>query len=336
MSVDPLMAAIARLRSGGLVAFPTETVYGLGADALDEACVQRVYSVKGRPARNPLIVHVSEVAMARTVTASWPVAADQLAARFWPGPLSIVLPKAAHVPASVTANGPYVAVRCPDHPLALQLIRRFGKPIVGPSANASGGVSPTTARHVLDSFTPDQVLVLDGGPCEKGIESTVISLGTAVPTVLRPGLISPDELSEVLGVQVACPLADAASVFDPSTSLPSPGLLSRHYAPATTTVMLGATKLGAALAALASPAIVLALHAHVPAPHIRVQMPDAASDYAAALYSSLRNADAARRGLIVIESPPIGTPGRPDRWIWTAIHDRLGRACCPCPSQPPG
>jgi len=328
-TAEAIAQAARLIRHGGLVAFPTETVYGLGADALDPRSVARVYATKGRPAFNPLIVHVADTPMARAVTARWPDAADRLVQRFWPGPLSIVLPKLDSVPDIVTGGGPNVAVRCPDHPLALELIRRFGRPLVGPSANRSGGVSPTTAQHVTEAFTPEEVHVVDGGACEKGIESTVVSLAGERPIVLRPGLISPDEIGEVLGESVLCVEQSPCISEGGPAALDSPGLLSRHYAPSTPTVMLVPAELGGLLASLASPAIVLAQHAPVPAPHIRIQMPDSPGDYAAAMYAALRNADAARRAMIVVEEPPRGSPGRPNRWIWMAIHDRLRRACRP-------
>ena len=177
-----IAAAAQRLREGRLVAFPTETVYGLGADALSEPAVARVFAAKGRPSHNPLIVHVSSIEMAQRVVKEWTREADALARAFWPGPLTLVLEKAACVPGSVTGNGPNVAVRWPRHPVAAALIESFGGPIVGPSANPSGFVSPTTAWHVHQAFAGMDVLVLDGGPCEVGIESTVVSLvgGTRV------------------------------------------------------------------------------------------------------------------------------------------------------------
>ena len=174
-AIKDIKEAASRLRDGGVVAFPTETVYGLGADAFSDAAVSRVFALKGRPSRNPLIVHVSGPLMAKRVTATWPVEAQRLADAFWPGPLSIVLPKRPEVPDIVTGGmgSASVAVRCPDHPTALALLYEFGSPLVGPSANLSGSISPTTAAHVRAAFSEQDVLVLDGGPCATGIESTV-------------------------------------------------------------------------------------------------------------------------------------------------------------------
>ena len=182
--------AVQRLNEGGLVAFPTETVYGLGANALDAHAVARVFALKGRPSQNPLIVHVADEAMAKSLTTEWPEAAQKLAKALWPGPLSLILPKAACIPDIVTGSGPNVALRCPDHALTLELLRQFGKPLVGPSANPSGSISPTKAAHVAAAFSPEDVFVLDGGSCRGGIESTVLLLTEHPPRILRPGLIS--------------------------------------------------------------------------------------------------------------------------------------------------
>ena len=195
---EAIAEAVARLREGRLVAFPTETVYGLGADATNAGAVRAVFRVKGRPADNPLIVHVSEAAMARDATAAWPKSAGALASAFWPGPLTLVLPKADAIPPEVTAGGPAVAVRMPDHALTLALIDAFGGPLVGPSANPSGYVSPTRPEHVREHFDEKLVLVLDGGPCRAGIESTVVDLTGASPRVLRPGVIGAAQIEAVL------------------------------------------------------------------------------------------------------------------------------------------
>ena len=176
--------AAERIRAGGLVAFPTETVYGLGANALDAAAVAKIYELKGRPAASPLIVHVSSIEMARTLVTEWPLAAETLAREYWPGPLTLVLPKAPAIPAIVTAGLPTVGIRVPNHPLALALIREAGVPIAAPSANRFMQLSPTTAQHVRDAFG-DAVPVLDGGACQVGIESTVVSIANGKITLLR-------------------------------------------------------------------------------------------------------------------------------------------------------
>ncbi len=230
--VDPLAPerdAIARaadvIRRGGLVALPTETVYGLGACALDAQAVARIFAAKGRPATNPLIVHVSSTADAKPLASDWPQLADQLAARFWPGPLTLVLPKAQCVPDIVTAGGSTVALRVPAHAIARALIDVSQTPLAAPSANPSGRISATRAEHVLRLLGDRVDLVLDGGPTPGGLESTVVDVTTDPPRLLRPGLIPQDELEDAIGGPLS------RSVASESEPLRSPGMLSRHYAP---------------------------------------------------------------------------------------------------------
>src|SRR5580658_8110371 len=182
-----------RIRAGGLVAFPTETVYGLGANALDAAAVQRIFELKGRPASSPLIVHVASLEMARQVAAEWPPIVEELAQKWWPGPLTLVLPKKTAIPGIVTAGLTTVGIRMPNHPLALELIEQAGVPIAAPSANRFGELSPTTAEHVRAAFG-SEVDVLDGGPCQVGIESTVVAVDGGGLKLLRPGMISLGDL----------------------------------------------------------------------------------------------------------------------------------------------
>lgn len=313
-----LHEAVTRLREGRLVAFPTETVYGLGADALNEVAVARVFAAKGRPSHNPLIVHVADESHARLVTATWPREAHLLAEAFWPGPLSLVLPKAAGVPGVVTAGGANVAVRCPDHPLTLELLQAFGKPLVGPSANKSGGVSPTTAQHVRDAFDHDTVYVLDGGPCTGGIESTVLLLAEHPPRVLRPGLISAEQIASALGQ----PVMDFVPGMRQEGPLHSPGLLEKHYAPTTRTRLVAEAELSALLGSVQR-AVVIS-HAAVEVGRHRLELlPADARGYASGLYAALRAADGAGAELIVIVKPPTGGA---DGAIWAAIADRLRRA----------
>ncbi len=313
-----IAAAAARLREGGLVAFPTETVYGLGADATNARAVRAVFDIKGRPAHNPLIVHVLDEAGARAVSARWPDEASALARAFWPGPLSIIVPRAPHVPGIVTGGGPNVAVRCPDHPVALSLLDAFGGPLVGPSANRSGRLSPTAADHVRASFAPQEVMVLDGGACRIGIESTVVNLADNQPRVLRPGIIGPARIARVLGIGVEYEQAD-------HNSAGSPGMLASHYAPAARAVLVDAPRISRAIEAAKGDAAVLALSPLTVTARRVIAMPAGAQDYAAALYSALREADSLSPRLIIIEEPSeLGDDD--ERAAWHAVLDRLRRA----------
>lgn len=283
------------IRAGELVAFPTETVYGLGANALDAAPVARIYELKGRPATSPLIVHAASVEMARTLVTDWPPEAEQLARRYWPGPLTLVLPKAPAIPNIVTAGLPTVGVRVPNHPLALALIREAGVPIAAPSANRFTGLSATTAEHVREAFG-DAVPVLDGGPCQVGIESTVVSIASGKITLLRPGMISIEEVE-----RTTAPLTDAAH--------PAPGMHPRHYSPRTPLALSSEPDPGGAYVWI-----------HVPAQAAHsVQMPSTAEGYAARLYRVLHDLDREGWPVISVEPPP-------DTVEWAAIRDRLQRA----------
>lgn len=314
------------LRSGGVVAFPTETVYGLGADALNPVAIARIFALKGRPASNPLIVHVSGPEMAGKLVApsGWSADADALARAFWPGPLSLILPKAQTIPSAVTAGGMNVALRSPDHPTALALLYALGGPLVGPSANTSGGISPTTAEHVRASFPNGDVHLLDGGSCCIGIESTVLDLTTARPTVLRPGAIAPGDIAMVLGKTIE--LA-ARHVHTDPTAAASPGLLARHYAPSTPTHLYATPhELWAGLTHAAGPTIILGLSDPPEAmspEHEWVAMPASPEAYARAIYATLRAADARGVRAILIERPHSADG------LWGAILDRLTRASHP-------
>ena len=223
-----LAHAASVIRRGGLVAFPTETVYGLGANALDAAAVARIFAAKGRPSFNPLIVHVPAVAQAQELVTDWPEVAEQLARAFWPGPLTLVLGKRDVVPDIVTAGLANVAVRVPSHPIALALLRAARRPIAAPSANRYTRLSPTTAAHVAASLGDAVDLVIDGGPTTVGIESTVVDVTGPVPRLLRPGMLGLDALRAVVG-EVAPPVA--APAVDDEAPRPSPGMTARHYAP---------------------------------------------------------------------------------------------------------
>ena len=320
---EDIAHAAQRLSAGRVVAFPTETVYGLGASALDASAVGRVFELKGRPRRNPLIVHVTGEAMARDLAAEWPDEAGALAEAFWPGPVTLVLPKRERVPGIVSAGGPTVALRAPDHPVAMALIEAFGGPIVGPSANRSGSVSPTRADHVRGVWSQDEVLVLDGGACRAGIESTVVLLGEQ-PRVLRPGVVGAGAIARVIGRGVETGPVEVGQRGEDGP-LPSPGLLERHYAPRTPAVLVDAVGVAAALSAVGH-AVVLAWvwdgdrnSAEV------IAMPRGAAEYAARLYAALHEADAAGADLIVVERP--GDAAGEEGSIWAAVRERLGRAC---------
>ncbi|MGH9644550.1 MAG: L-threonylcarbamoyladenylate synthase [Terriglobales bacterium] len=299
------------LRAGRLVAFPTETVYGLGANALDAAAVARIYAVKGRPETSPLIVHVASIEMARSLVAgesAWPESAERLARKFWPGPLTMVLAKAPAIPHIVTAGLATVGLRMPSHPIALALIRAAGVPLAAPSANRFTELSPTTAEHVRRSLNGDVDYVLDGGPCEVGIESTVLSLADAQPVLLRPGGIARAELESLIG-----PIDSAKA---PTTGPhPAPGMHARHYSPRTPLFLVTNGE-------LPTPGRGIYLqHSRSPSregAEVR-QMPQSAPDYASHLYSALHQADDANLDWIAIDSPP-NTPE------WEAVHDRLRRA----------
>src|SRR5262245_14088452 len=222
-----LSRGAAVLRGGGMVAFPTETVYGLGADAMNPMAVARLFAAKGRPPTNPLIVHVADIAVALFLVRKFPVVARTLAERFWPGPLTLVLPKSEHVLDLVTAGGPTVALRAPAHPVALGLLRACGLPLAAPSANPSGFLSPTTAEHVVKALAGKIDMVLDAGPTPGGLESTVLDVNVIPPRLLRPGLVTAAQIEAVIG-----PIERVAAL-DSSAPARSPGFHERHYAPRT-------------------------------------------------------------------------------------------------------
>jgi len=303
------------LRRGGLVAIPTETVYGLAADALDEEAVEGIFRAKGRPATNPLIVHVADTAMARSLAARWPEAAERIATALWPGPVTVVVPKAAAIPASVTAGGPTVALRCPAHPLARRLIARSGIPLAAPSA---------TAHHVLEGLGNRIDLILDGGPCTKGIESTVIDCTASPPRILRPGPLSRAELEAAVGGPVAWP--DPAATDGPARS---PGQSARHYAPRTRLEVR--SDAGDRVGTLVREGRRVGwLTWRTDDPEVRrlaassrelliVPMPADPEGFAARLYATLHALDQRQLECIVVDEPP-------DAENWRAVRDRLSRA----------
>jgi L-threonylcarbamoyladenylate synthase len=321
--------AAGRLRAGALVAFATETVYGLGADALDVRAVARVFEVKGRPTFDPLIVHVADTASLDGLIARWPEAAARLAERFWPGPLTLVLPKTDRVPDLVTAGLPSVAVRVPAHPLALELIRAAGVPVAAPSANPFGRISPTRAEHVAEQLGERIDYILDGGPCRVGVESTVLDLSTAgtegTAELLRPGGVPVEELEEVIGPIRRPPAHEPAhdeTARDADTARRGPGMLTRHYAPRTPLVIAAGDGGGAAsrehrrvgrlaFRAIDDPDRFAAVEVLSPAGDLR--------EAAANLFAAMRRLDAAGLDLIVADRFP-------ETGLGHALNDRLRRA----------
>ena len=311
---DALGQAVELLGQGLPVALSTETVYGLAADALSAEAVTRIFEAKGRPANNPLIVHVDSAAMARDCVYAWPSAADQLASAFWPGPLSIVLPKADSIPDIVTAGGVTVAVRCPAHPVMRDVLTRCGFPLAAPSANLSNRVSPTRARHVAEQLYGQIPLILDGGACDVGIESTVVDLTGEIATVLRPGMVSPEQIRDVLGK------VRTAAGPRSGDALKSPGQLPLHYSPKARVILAG-EDWKKSLGQSGPKAYVISTE---PPPadfdlenwH---QLPASPDGYARSLYDTLNQCDQTGAELILIQSLPSGAG-------WDAIRDRLSRA----------
>jgi L-threonylcarbamoyladenylate synthase len=327
---DVIARAAQVIRTGGLVAFPTETVYGLGANALDAAAVRHVFEAKGRPAANPIIVHVADEETARRLSRSWPADAAKLARAFWPGPLTLVVEKKAIVPDAVTAGGPTVALRVPGHPVAQALLRAARVPIAAPSANRSTEISPTRAEHVIKSLGDRVNLVLDAGPASGGLESTVVDVTSRPARILRLGLISPEEIRAVVGSVAALDSPSQGAVESGAGRIPaadaprrSPGQLSRHYAPRARLECLN-NSAARVSELLASGRRVgwLTLGPSDSASTVALQvseMPVESDAYAAALYAALHELDAAGVEYIIVEAPPAGE-------AWLAIHDRLRRA----------
>ena len=328
---NPEPAAIAEaaavLAAGGLVAFPTETVYGLGARGLHAADVLRIFAAKERPVGHPLILHVDGEAMARTLAASWPPLATRLAAAFWPGPLTLVVPRAAHVPDAVTGGLATVGLRAPQHAVALALVRAAGEPLAAPSANAHTHVSPTTAAHVVRSLGDRVDLVLDAGPCAHGIESTVVDLTEDLPRVLRAGATS---LEALRAIAPAIAYDPAGLTVEGDAARASPGLASRHYAPRTRVILAGHGRAVAA-AVRAAEGARLGVIAWSGEARAAVQglalasvlvLPDEAEGYAHGLFAALHEADGQALDALIVEAVP-------EAPAWWAIADRLRRAAEP-------
>lgn len=330
-----IRAAADLLRAGDLVGLPTETVYGLAADALNPDAVRRIFAAKGRPADHPLIVHLPSLAHLPRWAASIPKDALALARAFWPGPLTLILPRAAEVPLEVTGGQDTVGVRVPAHPVALALLQVFDSGVAAPSANRFGRISPTTAAHVHDELGERVALVLDGGACEVGIESTILDFSRDVPEILRPGAITADDIARVIGrrprVRGEAGASDeqggGAGGKTPAAA-PAPrvsGALAAHYAPRTPLRLVPAAQLVAEAVMLAGEGSRVAVMAHATAnPHdsrlIWQCVPADAAAYAHELYASLRALDTLGADVILVEAPPVGAGA------WGAIADRLGRA----------
>ena len=307
--------AAAQLKAGELVAFPTETVYGLGADASNADAVRKVFAAKGRPADHPLIVHIADTVQLVNWAREIPQAVHTLAQKFWPGPLTLVLKRHPNVPDAVTGGQDTVAIRVPSHPVAQALLRAFNGGIAAPSANRFGRVSSTTAAHVREEFGDTVACVLDGGATDVGIESTIVDCSGAAPTLLRPGMITPQQIEAVLGKPLAAPQAKTPRVS---------GMLDKHYAPQTPLMQME----GDLVVELAHSLVRQGKHVAVLArtklqPLLDnltwVAAPVDAAGYAHDLYANLRALDHAGCDAILVEQPP-------DEAEWLAIRDRLNRA----------
>ena len=298
------------LRAGGLVAFPTETVYGLGADASSAEAVARLYAVKGRPAGHPVILHFASAAEAFAWARDIPEPARRLASRFWPGPLTLILKRSEKAKDFVTGGQDSVGLRVPSHPVAQELLRQLGA-VAAPSANRFGRVSPTTAAHVRADLGADVDLVLEGGPSEVGIESTIVDLSGGAPVLLRPGRISKEQLEQILGS-----LVSEKSAASPRHS----GGLERHYAPRTPARLVPTYDLDKEIARLKEKVAVLAFSRPDERVDYWLRMPRDPQAYAQKLYGALRELDSAGCEEILVEAPPAAP-------AWAAVNDRLQRAC---------
>ena len=322
--------AVQLLQAGELVAFPTETVYGLGADAANAQAVAKIFAAKGRPADHPLIVHLAGSASMERWARDVPANAWELAEAFWPGPLTMILPRATEVPYAVTGGQETIGLRVPAHPLALGLLRAYAQAgggqrglcgIAAPSANRFGRISPTEASHVHDELGASVALVLDGGPCPVGIESTIIDLSRAgaAPRLLRPGHITPEQIAAVIGTLPEMPETHGADKT-PRVS----GSLAAHYAPRTPMRVVASARLPEFLHELAQQGKHFALLAYGPPcalmpAHARRQLPADPDGYARGFYAALRELDAGADELIVVEDIPAEA-------TWAAVADRLRRA----------
>lgn len=314
-SPENIAYAAEKLRAGELVAFPTETVYGLGADAENPAAIAKIYQAKGRPQDHPVIVHLAKNADMLHWVSAWPIAAQKLAAAFWPGPLTLIVKRNPIIPAVVSGGQDSIGVRCPAHPVAQALLQAFGGGIAAPSANRFGRISPTTAQHVQSELGDAVGCILDGGACAVGIESTIVDVSRGRAVLLRPGQITRVQLEQVLGQTVE--MADANA---PRAS----GMLESHYAPTTPMRLITTAQLQQELRCLSATQLPLAVYSHsLPAQHkeglIWCAAPSTAALYAHALYADLRKLDQQRCQQIWVECVP-------DTEEWQGVADRLRRA----------
>lgn len=320
-TVENVTRAVAWLRAGELIGLPTETVYGLAADASNADAVAKIYAAKGRPVDHPLIVHVASADSAKAWAATWPEAAEKLATAFWPGPMTLIVKRASHVLDAVTGGQDTVGLRVPSHPVAQAVMHEFGGGLAAPSANQFGQVSATTALHVAAEFPDLALFILDGGACDVGVESTIIDVSGDTVRILRPGRVRANEIERVLGVALGSAPADATDA--PRVS----GSLASHYAPRTPTIMLEERRLRTQLRAFRQaqdrgPTRCVITHSFdvEPSEKLRaVRLAGDAQTWEYELYSLLRSLDSERYGQLIIEAPPQGPE-------WEAVNDRVQRA----------
>ncbi|MEQ1635163.1 MAG: L-threonylcarbamoyladenylate synthase [Methylococcales bacterium] len=318
-----IQEAVVLLQAGRLVAFPTETVYGLGADASNPQAVRRIFIAKGRPTEHPLIVHIANISQLSHWATSIPEQALKLATQFWPGPLAIILNKQPNVPLEVTGGQQTIALRIPNHPVALQLLQAFGGGVAAPSANRFCRISPTQAIHVAEELGNAVDMILDGGECAVGVESTIVDLSSDRPRLLRPGHISRLQIEAVLNTELLLP----ATLEAPESTVRAPGMLDIHYAPLTPAIRCHSEQLPAVIKKLNTTHNkigLLAYHTTVPENQVTqvIHLPNQADTYAQGLYTALRTLDQLQLELIVVEQPP-------DSEVWRAVNDRLNKATTP-------
>jgi L-threonylcarbamoyladenylate synthase len=318
--MNDIQRAVQLLRQGELVALPTETVYGLGADALNPDAVAKIFAAKGRPSDHPLIVHLADASQIMTWAREVPKDAIALARAFWPGPLTLILKRDESVPDLVTGGQDTVGLRVPNHPVALKLLRAFGSGVAAPSANRFGRISPTTAAHVRQELGERVALILDGGACAVGLESTIVDLSRGVPVILRPGAIGADDIARVLGRRPRLRSeVEAGNAAEQGATPRVSGALAAHYAPRTPLELVATD----ALAAQARPGDAVLARCAAPASLAEgvawAQAPADPAGYGHDLYARLRSLDESGAARILVEAPPAS----PD---WAAVADRLGRA----------